>query len=108
MIGDQPEERGLGLFSDADFAGARVDMRCTSGVFRALCGTHRFSPLVGQSKKQTARSHNTVEADIVAADHALRTSGLPALQSIVGAITESPIVPGSLSGQSGHGQNHDD
>ena len=37
-------------------------------------------PLSGQSRKQTAVSHSTVEAEIVAADHAVRTSGLPALQ----------------------------
>ena len=33
-----------------------------------------------QSKKQTAVSHSTPEAEIVAIDHALRTVGLPALQ----------------------------
>ena len=32
-----------------------------------------------QSNKQTAVSHSTVEAELVAADQALRTSGLPAL-----------------------------
>ena len=31
-------------------------------------------------RKQTAVSHRTGEAEIVAADHAVRTSGLPALQ----------------------------
>ena len=35
--------------------------------------------LLLKAKKQTAVSHSTVEAEIVAADHALRTSGLPAL-----------------------------
>ena len=55
-------------------------MRSTSGVFLALYGDHSFFPLSGQSKKQTAVSHSTVEAEIVAADHAIRSSGLPALQ----------------------------
>ena len=54
-------------------------MKSTTGVFLALYGPHSFFPLAGQSKKQTAVSHSTVEAEIVAADHALRTSGLPAL-----------------------------
>ena len=54
-------------------------MRSTSGVFLALYGDHSFFPLSGQSKKQTAVSHSTVEAEIVAADHAIRSSGLPAL-----------------------------
>ena len=80
FIGDSPDELELGLFSDAGFAGVRADMRSSSGVFLALYGTHRFFPLSGQSKKQTAVSHSTVEAEIVAADHAIRTPGLPALQ----------------------------
>ena len=79
FIGDTPDELELGLFSDADFAGDRADMRSTSGVFLALYGPHSFFPLSGQSKKQTAVSHSTVEAEIVAADHAVRMSGLPAL-----------------------------
>ena len=80
FTGDSPDELELGLFSDADFAGDRADMRSTSGVFLALYGIHSFFPLSGQSKKQTAVSHSTVEAEIVAADHAVRTGGLPALQ----------------------------
>jgi hypothetical protein len=55
-------------------------MRSPSGVFLALCGFHSFFPLSGQSKQHTAVSHSTVEADIVAADHAIRMSGLPTLQ----------------------------
>ena len=79
FVGDKPEYQQLGLFSGADFAGDRADMRSTSGVFLALYGPHSFFPLSAQSTKQTAASHITVEAEIVAADHALRTSGLPAL-----------------------------
>ena len=80
FIGDTPDELELELFSDADFVGDRADMRSTSGVFLALYGTHSFFPLMGQSKEQTAVSHSTVEAETVAADHAIRTSGIPALQ----------------------------
>ena len=69
----------LGLFSEADFAGDGDKMRSTSGVFLALYGPHTFSPLSAQSKKQTAVSHSTVEAEIIAADHAIRISWLPAL-----------------------------
>ena len=79
FIGDSPDELELGLFSDADFAGDRVGMRSTSGVFLALYGPHSVFPLTGQSKKQTAVSHSTVEAELVAADHAIRMSGLPGL-----------------------------
>ena len=79
FIGDPPDELHLGLFSDADFAGDRATLRSTSGVSLALYGPHSFYPLNSQSKKQTAISHSTVEAEIVAANHAVRTSGLPAL-----------------------------
>ena len=79
FIGDTTDNLQLWVVLRADFAIDRADMRSTSGVFLALCGPHSFFPLVAQSKKQTAVSHITVEAEIVAADHALRTSGLPAL-----------------------------
>ena len=80
FIGDAPKGLRIGLFSDADFAGDRASMRSTSGVFLALYGYHCFSPLSGQSNKQKVVSHSTVEAEIVAADYVVRTSGLPALQ----------------------------
>ncbi len=79
FVGDRPEELELGLFSDADFAGDRDKMRSTSGVFLALYAPHAFYPLSARSKKQPAVSHSTVEAEIIAADHAIRISGLPAL-----------------------------
>ncbi len=79
FVGDSPSELSLGLFSDADFAGCKASQRSTSGVFLALYGPHTFFPLSAQSKKQTATSHSTVEAEIIAADHAIRTAGLPAL-----------------------------
>ena len=79
FIGDSADELQLALFSDADFAGDKATLRSTSGVFLALYGPHSFFPLSSQSKKQTVVSHSTAEAEIVAADHAVRTSGLPAL-----------------------------
>ncbi len=79
FVGDNPDDVSLGLFSDADFAGDKAGQRSTSGVFLALYGPHTFFPLSAQSKKQTAVSHSTVEAEIIAADHAIRMSGLPAL-----------------------------
>ncbi len=79
FVGDGPDDVSLGLFSDADFAGDRADMRSTSRVFLALYGPHSSSLSQHRTTKQTAVSHSTVEAEIVAADHALRTSGLPAM-----------------------------
>ncbi len=80
FIADSPHDFHMGLFSGSDFAGDWADMRSTSGVFLALHGYHRFFPVSGHRKKQTAVSHSTVEAEIVAAYHAIRTGGLPALQ----------------------------
>ena len=45
-----------------------------------MSGRNTFFPLAALSKKQTAKSHSTPEAEIVAADVAIRTIGLPALQ----------------------------
>ncbi len=45
FVGDKPEDLEVGLFSDADFAGDRADMKSTSGVFLALYGTHSFFSL---------------------------------------------------------------
>ena len=79
FIGDEFKDLQLCLYTDADFAGDRNDLKSTSGVFLALTGSHSFWPLCGQSKKQTAVSHSTVEAELVACNHGLRTEGLPAL-----------------------------
>ncbi len=79
IVSVSPDQLQLGLFSDADFAGDRADMRSTSGELLALYGDHSFVPLSGQIKKHTHVPHSTVEADNVAADHAIRSSGLPAL-----------------------------
>ena len=79
LIGDSPSNLQLGLFSDADFAGDRAGMRSTSGVFLALYGPHSFFPLSAQSKKHTAVSHITVEAEVTATDQAIKTSGLSAI-----------------------------
>ena len=99
-MGDSPDLLQLGLFSDADFAGHRADVRSTSGVFLALYGDHSFFLLSGQSKKQTAVSHSTREAYIAAADHAIRSSGLPALQ-------QWERLHRRLPGQPGHRQDND-
>ena len=44
-----------------------------------LLGDSSNWPLAGQSKKQSAVSHSTPEAELVAADHAAPTSGGPAV-----------------------------
>ena len=74
---DPVEELRVWLFADADFAGDVSTSRSTSGVFMAIVGPHTFIPLSALSKKQTCVSHSTPEAEIVAADLAVRQEGIP-------------------------------
>ena len=49
------------------------------GIVFCISGKNTLAPLTAQSKKQTAVSHSTPEAEIVAADVAVRSIGLPAI-----------------------------
>ena len=95
FIGDPPSELWLDLFTDADHAGDREDMKSTSGTLLALRGPNTFFPLGAVSKKQTAQSHSTPESEIVAADAAVRTVGIPALdlwETILGRAPEMKLL----------------
>ena len=76
-VGDSPTDVTLALFSDSDFAGCKTTARSTTGVFLALSGPNTFVPLAAVSKRQSCVSHSTAEAEIVAANTAVRTMGLP-------------------------------
>ena len=78
-VGDKIEDLSLGLFADADFAGCAQSLRSTSGSHLQVQGKYTRFPLAGGSKRQGCVSHSTPEAEIVAADTALRTLGIPAL-----------------------------
>ena len=78
-VGDKIEDLSLGLFADADFAGCAQSLRSTSGSHLQVQGKFTRFPLAGGSKRQRCVSHSTPEAEIVAADTALRTLGIPAL-----------------------------
>ena len=67
------------VYSDADFAGDLETRRSTIGVFACLRGPNSFVPLAATSKRQSCVSHSTPEAEIVAAEHAVRTELLPGL-----------------------------
>ena len=67
------------LFVDADHSGCQKTMRSTSGIYLTVSGPHVSWPIAGVSKKQTATSHSTPEAEMVAYDFGLRMDGLPAL-----------------------------
>ena len=54
-------------------------------------GPSPSAPLASLNKKQTAVSHSTPEAEIVAAAFGLRTEGMPAL-GLLDAINNKPVV----------------
>ena len=78
-VGDNVESISPHLFADADFAGDSKLSRSTSGTHLCLLGPNTVFPLAGQCKKQGCVSHSTPEAEVVAADHAMRTYGIPCL-----------------------------
>ena len=45
----------------------------------ALVGPSTFAPLGAVSKTQSAVSHSSTEAEVIALDYAIRTEGLPAM-----------------------------
>jgi hypothetical protein len=78
------------VYADADFAGRIKTMRSTTGVILAVSGPNARMILAGVSKRQTAVSHSTPEAEIIAADHAMRAEGIPAL-SLLDTIFERKV-----------------
>ena len=78
-VGDNIKDLSLALYADADFAGCAQSLRSTSGSHLHVQGKHTRFPLAGGSKRQGCVSHSTPEAEIVAADTALRTLGIPAI-----------------------------
>ena len=78
-IGDKFVEIDPHLFSDADFAGCGASLKSTSGAFLVLRGKNSSFPISASSKRQGCISHSTMEAEVVAADAALRALGLPIL-----------------------------
>ena len=78
-VGDRAEDLEVRLFCDADFAGDSGSSKSTSGMFLCISGPNSLAPLTAQSKRQSAVSHSTPEAEIVSADAGVRTAGLPAL-----------------------------
>ena len=78
-VGNALSELQLHLFADADFAGCPATSRSTSGLFFSVRGADTNFPITAGSKRQGCVSHSTPEAELVAADYAMRTCGLPAL-----------------------------
>eukprot|EP00971_Amphidinium_carterae_P137901 2733206-Amphidinium_carterae.2 len=78
-VGDDVKDIQAQLFADAEFAGCPFSARSTSGVYFAMMGKYTHVPIAAVSKRQTCVSHSTPEAEIVAADTALRLVGLLAI-----------------------------
>ena len=112
MVGNKPEDCFLVLYADASFAGDLKDSKSTSGCFLCIVGSHTFVPLNWISKKQTAVSHSSAEAEIIALEAALRMEGIPAL-IMWELITEifsqrrvtSAVVPSSEPALGNHGSS---
>ena len=82
----------LHVYADADFAGCRFTKRSTTGGFTCAEGESTFFPIGYVSKRQSAVSHSTPKAEIVSADHVLRTMAIPALQ-----VWDVAFGPGGVS-----------
>ena len=89
-VGDPMDDVHLALYADADFAGCVESLRSTSGGHLNLQGPNTRFPLSGSSKRQSCVSHSTPEAEIVAADVAMRAMGLPALKLLQRILKKSP------------------
>ena len=89
FIGDSPQDLRLNLYADADFAGDRPGFKSTSGCFLTLSGPTTCFPLGAKCQRQTAVAHSTPEAEIVSANHAVRTVGLPSLDLWEGILQRS-------------------
>ena len=78
-VGDDIKDVKLRLYADADFSGCVRTQRSTSGAYLFVIGQHTRFLLGGSSRRQTAVSHSTTEAELIAAEYALRAEGLPVL-----------------------------
>jgi hypothetical protein len=85
--GDPDALLELRAYADADFAGCVRTTRSTTGVALAVERPNARVVANGVSKRQTAVSHSTPEAEIVAADYAMRAEGVPDL-SLISTILE--------------------
>ena len=92
FVGGPPESCKTWLFADSDHAGEH-DNRSTSGCLLALVGPNTFYPLTAFSKKQTSTAMSSTEAEVTAANLALRAVGLPSSCLWSACSTTSPVEP---------------
>ena len=70
----------LWAYPDADLAGTFDSTKATSGGFIHVHGSNSFFPLDWFSKRQTATSHSTTEAELVSASKMLRENLIPLME----------------------------
>ena len=78
-------------YPDADLAGTFDSTRATSGGFVEIVGDNTYFPLDWYSKRQTATSHSTTEAELVSASKMLRESLIP-LQHLWSIMLQRSVV----------------
>ena len=78
-VGDAVENCFLTLFTDASFAGDLKDSKSTTGAFVALIGPRTWVPITWMCKKQSAVSHSSAEAEVIALEASMRTEAIPML-----------------------------
>ena len=78
-VGNELTALQIGIFADADYAGCGQSLRSTSGPHMLASGSHTRFPLAGGSKRPGCVSHSTPQAEIIAADYALRTHAIPVI-----------------------------
>ncbi len=78
-VGKKPNQLKLHLSADADFA-CCPDSQRTAEIYSAIREPAICFSTAGASKRQTCVSDSTPDAEITAADFALRTARLPCLQ----------------------------
>ena len=89
-MGDSFEDLHLSLYTDADHASDVEHAQSTSGMLLCLEGENTFWPLCWGSKKQTATSRSTTEAEMVSLSYGVFTEALPA-QEFAETITGKEI-----------------
>ena len=77
-------------YPDADLAGSFDSARSTSGSFVHLSGPGTYYPLDWASKRQTATSHSTTEAELISASRVLRENLVP-LMDLWAILLQRPV-----------------
>ena len=77
-MGDAFEDLHLSLYTDADHSGDVDHAQSTSGMILCLEGENTYWPLAWSSKKQTATSRSTTEAEIMSLSSGVFGEALPA------------------------------